>query len=1088
MLAIFSLVLFFALFHFLILVISLFLIVGLITFLILYSLSSKDEEFLQIKHYNNYIEERELNEYKYIIQRIIEYEGERTKEISSKYSNKLKNLRTRYKKFRKQTAEKHQKKLEKYKQKLNKKLDLYFTLQEYADVLNLFNIDYPRSCIRKVLDDLKKNISTLFPVDEDFHNRISERMANEISEIDHNEILKLLYYSHFDLQGKRQIWNEIKKNKNQIENFIRLLLSLEDFHNTKSSRDNINLLNNYSTSFKLKEYYNKYKLLMRFERLHRNLTPFNRIFNIPHHREKVSENLIINGVYNKKDIRNLLEVNLKVIGEYFSEKVDNKKKLYSSNFNEIALFLILREILRDQYPEVYLEQAKIISKSKSISILIWKIYKSYIDYRDFLKDFINQKENIKKFLELKIPEGKIEDQVSLIEIFRRKLSRGELLLEKDKLFSEYMRDTENKCDGIDYLFRRLGDIDYQYLYRAIFNKGVTYENLSQIVMYKNDFIPFLLTYESGITKYINKILNTSSREIRKAQLDKEKELIVSKYTRQARIGIITKGFDNIEEFRDYFYDNFRKEFFNRPGNKTLEGVEEENEKDKGIIFELKNLMVSAILEQKRRKDSAYKEEDKKYEQELLDELETLRDQILAKLNSEELPTKKMLKFKELCNHPGCENKIDKVLNAKSILIHPLFPDKLGIQSIEIVEKYAKIFDKIKEHYIESFENKTMSAALLYGEEIDSISFFDLFKEFLKFATFSDLIIETRDYIKLKRDLKRTFEKLNLRSADRFINQCFGKNGRDEFLKSYESEKELNNLRDYSKFIIEKLNINIDKTWSPKLIDINHPKLEENLARDILRLNQFWKEKFKESIKEKEERKKLEKYLKKLSKKSIFFIIYLRLVLIGTFDLESLERYKDDYKDIRNSLEEKFGKELKSDLEEHHIFKKFLYYTIRLLHDLKIRPINLDFSLEEYKSLELDADLEKCFQNRVFGYYKPNFNAEIHREVEFARIKIDFQVNDFPVELKVKKSNDKQDFKDFVSKHINQISDYCCKLESEIGCLMIYDNSKVEEVNPNIPDTIFVMKGKVSEEFRSKPKKPRIIVIRVPNYLERSSDL
>jgi len=533
---------------------------------------------------------------------------EKHEALKKSYFRRFKNFKTKIKgEIEKEKLELKQQ-IELEKKNLRRENELTSIINDYRLVLESFHIKFSKSDELELLDEYK-NVSikrkTL---------NLKEFVDKKISQIFSYltpEIFQLLWASFFNI--KENNWHQIKKNKVLIEKISIIIKNINNIPISEESIENIQYILLKMKKFSLNDLVNKILLLKKVNYLIEKISPFIKLFDLPKIKEKITEYLIKQNISNNEieDIINFILIGLiKKLYSPFRFKV-----LKCLDFLEICRFFILKEFLINDFPEIYIKQCKFISSREDLSYILWQIYNSYYNYENFIQGFLNDNLTLKEFNE--------DKEWPLIEMFKHNLATGKVIIERDKLFAEYMKKSESKCDEFDYLFKELGEINYQYLHRAIFNKHIKYENLSKILLSNKKIMTFLLTYNEGITKYIDEILGTKTRNTEIIEVGENKKIIAKKYTKQARIGIITEGFNSIVEFKDYVFEKFTQLCF----RKIINVKNAKGEKEKGIIESLKYHMEDAILEKRKYIKNIFDKKKKQLENEELTALEELKSEI-----------------------------------------------------------------------------------------------------------------------------------------------------------------------------------------------------------------------------------------------------------------------------------------------------------------------------------------------------------------------------------------------------------------------------------------------------------------------------
>ncbi|MGV9141327.1 MAG: hypothetical protein ACOC1X_00150 [Promethearchaeota archaeon] len=158
------------------------------------------------------------------------------------------------------------------------------------------------------------------------------------------------------------------------------------------------------------------------------------------------------------------------------------------------------------------------------------------------------------------------------------------------------------------------------------------------------------------------------------------------------------------------------------------------------------------------------------------------------------------------------------------------------------------------------------------------------------------------------------------------------------------------------------------------------------------------------------------------------------------------------------------------------FKEFLIRTVQFILTLMEYPIYRTVNKKDYEILGKNK-LEKHFQYRLYEHYRRFLGEKITRESQIHDNKMDLLLNNYPIEIKMRKSKDWDKFVDY---WIGQISEYCTTRNSEVGFFIAYDN--VDSYKPeNYPVDFFeIKKGKVKDIELGK-KTPKVVVVRIPNF-------
>lgn len=225
--------------------------------------------------------------------------------------------------------------------------------------------------------------------------------------------------------------------------------------------------------------------------------------------------------------------------------------------------------------------------------------------------------------------------------------------------------------------------------------------------------------------------------------------------------------------------------------------------------------------------------------------------------------------------------------------------------------------------------------------------------------------------------------------------------------------------------------------------------------------------------------------KEMSRRIFHYLLYIKLVISRELFLEDLTTSKEKAEKIWEKLQSFLGTELHSKLKNDPDFEELFIRTIQLIETFMEYPIYRMVKKAEY---QLDiTKLEKHFQYRFYEHYRRFFDHKITMEPEVQDNRMDLLLKNYPIEIKMRTKKDKS-WKEFINRWLGQISHYCTTRNADVGLLIIYDN--VENYDPAnfLIDFFDFKEGHVlNEENKKDIQKPKIIIIRVPNFVVTPRD-
>ncbi len=915
----------------------------------------------------------------------------------------------------------------------------YTYILELKNFLKNYHISLTENHYQLLLENLEKEINNRDY--KEFYHKITQRVAN-LTSMD-NVVLKFLFRTHYGLNNK-ELWNVIKKNNSKLENLSKNLIKTDFFQNYIITIEDLNYILSLISEFNFFVIKSFTKLYNSFSTNINKITEYIELLKIhTDHRIMFAEIINSNPIL-KMDYDMCIAI-LKELFYLKNKEIEDDLYIYNEDFFQILGFLIGR----DYFNEIFKYYCIDIAKNKNLTIILWKILKIFEnDSKSFILEYQGTKIPLVQFIDEKFKDlsYKVEDHI--ISIFQENLLNGIIILDEKRLFSEFYRNMKEGSVIIENIFSKFGDIDFKYLLNAVFLKLVSNNHFLKILsaVAPQNYTPFLLTFDN-IQNYIDEILT---------ELQNKKKIYWTRYTRSTRIGIASKEFKELKKLR-----NFIEEGVDRRLVKDMPQDDYENKFD----YVLRR-MWDAVMEAKRTEDINYEILEKIYYESV-----EIRD-----YNQRKILFDSLKKFLEYNKYPGAENLIEDFLKPFHIMIYQLLSDDDGIHRIESSEKYSPL-NEIKQRYARKIEDKmTMNVGISMDKDFKDINFYQIFEKYLETASFEDLLLpEFEIFSELKSKIAKQ-EKGNPKVKS-IVELSFGETGTSNYLKKEMSG--ITNLKELSDKISQKLTLKTD--WNRELYKKNIMNIEALLGEYIKKLSDFWEVQLTKKMRD--EIPLLEKLFikrKEMSRRIFHYLLYIKLVISRELFLTDLTSSKEKADKIWEKLQSFFGTELFSKLKKDLDFEELIIRTIQLIETFMEYPIYRMVKKAEY---QLDiTKLEKHFQYRFYEHYRRFFDYKITKESEVQDNRMDLLLKNYPIEIKMREKKDKN-WKEFIDQWLGQISQYCTTRNADVGLLIIYDNVNYYDPDKFLIDFFDFKEGYVlNEEEREDIKKPKIIVIRVPNFV------
>lgn len=934
----------------------------------------------------------------------------------NQYNEKMYEMRDYYDKYRNRLERRH-----------NFINDGFTYIYEYKDILSDFKIYIPQSMASKILKDRERIIKDFDK--EKLYEKIRATLS-EMLEID-SDILELLYYDYNKL-NRRSLWSEISQDKVKLAQISQLILDHSKLDKVKITKEHIIFLSKSIEKFDLSRLIEIATKFYEIFEVFKVINSVLKLLNLDLDIEKVYLKLINSGVNlssRLEIIENIVDLSLNI------SSVEN----YKSDEDLLKILIII--ITNEKYPEDFQKDLKKLVKDDKFCKLFWQYLKLYkYNFSHVLIDFKDQKKNFSDFIEQQYLT-RVQKPIKsyLVNIFKENLKEGKLIIEEERLFAEYYRNLKSGSDIIENVFSEFGGIDFKYLLNSIFNK-ISNANFLQILSYEKDYVPFLLAFDNAGADLIDSVLNTFKRK---------EYCYWEQYTRYTRIGLVRGKYKNLQEFKRKFEVEYSKRLINT--------IDEDNYNDR--YTPVSNRIDEAIISAEKKDDPNLK--------------------FLKKLQSDALKLKKdyskryeffiiLKKFQQFTSFQRAKNLIEDFIKSYYILIYKLTLHKNAIIRIESDERFSPI-NVIKEKFSATImDKKAMNVGLSFENEFRSEDFSKLFKNFLKSTNFEELV-------KSKYKIISEINNSNDNVLKSYLEETLGKTGTLGYLE----KSGLTNLYELSDKIIQEINLGTD--WNRDLYEKNITNIQGLLVGHIRDLVEFWEEKTdnyypKESFKENEKVKALKSKFEDIAGEIMHYILYTNLVVSKELFLLDLSKSKEESKKVQEKLKKRFGEKLYKKLNNDIDFKEFLIRTVQFILTLMEYPIFRTVNKKDYEILGKNK-LEKHFQYRLYEHYRRFLGEKITRESQIHDNKMDLLLNNYPIEIKMRKSKDWDKFVDY---WIGQISEYCTTRNSEVGFFIAYDN--VDSYKPeNYPVDFFeIKKGKVKDMELGK-KTPKVVVVRIPNF-------
>lgn len=928
---------------------------------------------------------------------------------------------------------------------------LEFLNKGYAYILKLknflenYNISLNENHYQLLLENLEKEIKHRDY--QEFFHIITQRVAN-LTSID-EDVLNFLFKTHNGLDNQN-LWNKVKNSDSKLENLSQNLIKADFFQNYKIKIEDLTFILNLISEFNLFVIKSFTKLFSSFSTKINKISEYLELLKIrTDHRIMFAE--IINS---NKILKTDFNMSIAILKELFllKSKENDDIIIYNEDFFQILGFLVGR----DYFNEIFKYYCIKIAKNKNLTIILWKILKSFENNsKSFILEYQMNKIPLVQFINDKFKElsYKVEDHI--ISIFQEKLQSGIIILDENRLFSEYYRNMKEGSDIIENIFSKFGDIDFKYLLNAVFSKLVSINHFLKIfssVVPKN-YSPFLLTFDN-IQNYVDEILD---------ELQNKRKIYWTQYTHSTRIGIASKEFKDLKNLRNYFEEGIDR--------RLVKNMPQDDYESK-FDFVLKR-MWEAVMEAKKTENKNYEILEKIY-----------YDSVGIKdYNQRKKLFDSLKRFLEYNKYPGAENLIEDFLKPFHIMIYQLLSDDDGIHRIESSEKYSPL-SKIKERYARKIEDtRTMNIGISMDRDFKDINFYQIFERYLETASFEDLLLpEFEIFSEVKSKIAKQEKGKGDPKLKSIIELSFGETGTNNYLKK--EMPGINNLKELSDKISQKFTLETD--WNRELYKKNITNIEALLGKFIKKLSDFWEIQIPKKMRE--ENSLLKKlFIKRIemSRRIFHYLLYIKLVISRELFLEDLTSSKEKADIIWEKLQSFLGTELHSKLKNDPDFEELFIRTIQLIETFMEYPIYRMVKKAEY---QLDiTKLEKHFQYRFYEHYRRFFNHKITMEPEVQDNRMDLLLKNYPIEIKMRTKKDKS-WKEFINRWLGQISHYCTTRNADVGLLIIYDN--VENYDPAnfLIDFFDFKEGHVlNEENKKGIQKPKIIIIRVPNFVVTPRD-